>query len=1306
MGSAVVKPLTRRRGKIKSDDPVAKNANVNQVENVGNCEPHVNFKVDTLADPVSNLCKPVSVKSSHVDAGDTQPSPVVYRTEGPTQYDSDEEPYPILLAKAENTNTNVAVDVRENSRVDAVSRNSDISSKESIRYVPHLPLEPRKHPPVSIDSRRFKGISCLFKSSNTVTCPSFRTFRKNAENKANENVETTPATAVGEDEATKPEVNLEEKDVCCDARTPSPEYDVLEVVETNPRMLEKSVPSPTHSSAENHNGMCKSPHTNEELTSFQPSNPHCEIYSFVPNVTTDQIDSFVPDVITDQPDQIDSFVPNVKVEQIGSFFPDVITEKSDHKYSSVPHVITDQVDSFIPDATPDQSELIPDTVQTFVQPVVSEVSCNDQEVEDFLSNSRHLGGPQLPDRDSVLSQHGDNQMPDPSPPPRAEYGFQLIKPDERDSLSESKGELQLDRGETLSNSVYVLQGRCELNPPNPYTATVVCSINSAQPIGDCNLPNIGDTQELNLSNIADTQELNLSNIADTQELNLSNIADTQELNLSNIGDTQDYHAPSISDSQEKLDQLDIMEMKAVKYGNEEDQETNGQYGGQSEEDTMQALNSCDIGESCLPSDQGEICTLDQSQAVYEATNGAGDFAVNVHTVKDVCDHEENQHTTQEETCPSFEEIDEKRLTTEEIDEKRLSIDEVDEKRLHPDDSSSGCVSADNNDDLCDSGADEDKRVDTKEGGAAPRLSSSHNHAGDNNTPHQSHRLGPGEADEMFRYSRRCSDSNSRSSSARSSRSSKCSTCSETGLVDNLQLTRDLSSSSKSSLIKSTSDLPPSVKGSEHVITAVEVTAREGQRSRPVSARSKTPLMDNVLLCRSETQNSLSSHSSASLVRRSPCVVEETIIPLKSSSCRMELSHSARQSPRSPRPISAKSYTSQEQKPTGIRSRPVSASHTTPPVIPVPQIAGTRLPPLNLPGKKTSRPTSGKQTLSKSEVLLPNARPSSGQLSCTQFAGLSRCTPGNIRPKSCHDGKTWSRPEQFPEGSNQELDLNSVVSKLSEVSLKAELRHQGEGEHQTDNQDRDAGITEIESFDVPYEASCPFNTCLPTPGEGPPPKGVTSPSHQRLPMPSEIFCEAGDGHYLHPTERGSVHDVISPCRSRTFLSPGVSTDAMRPRSGSCAPGDTPQCMTPRSPLDGQSSPEPAEKSRDRLAECQQVQGLSMDQIGSIRQQLYEEGLKPAERDGGVAFFIPMTGEGLLPQANGATISERLTRSRKCGLNYEERLILANINRQVQLHKRKEFAVKDIKNVKGATSGSESTDRNKQDDDIDMDFDCTF
>lgn len=144
------------------------------------------------------------------------------------------------------------------------------------------------------------------------------------------------------------------------------------------------------------------------------------------------------------------------------------------------------------------------------------------------------------------------------------------------------------------------------------------------------------------------------------------------------------------------------------------------------------------------------------------------------------------------------------------------------------------------------------------------------------------------------------------------------------------------------------------------------------------------------------------------------------------------------------------------------------------------------------------------------------------------------------------------------------------------------------------------------------------------------------------MPSEMFCEAGDGHYLHPTERGSVHDVISPCRSGTFLSPGRSTDA---RSGSCAPDDTPQRMTTPSPVDGHSTPEPAEKGRDRPSEYQQVQGLSLDQIGSIRQQLYEEGLKPAERDGGVAFFIPMTGEGLLPQANGATISERLTRSRR-------------------------------------------------------------
>ncbi|BFY99742.1 hypothetical protein BsWGS_02782 [Bradybaena similaris] len=116
-------------------------------------------------------------------------------------------------------------------------------------------------------------------------------------------------------------------------------------------------------------------------------------------------------------------------------------------------------------------------------------------------------------------------------------------------------------------------------------------------------------------------------------------------------------------------------------------------------------------------------------------------------------------------------------------------------------------------------------------------------------------------------------------------------------------------------------------------------------------------------------------------------------------------------------------------------------------------------------------------------------------------------------------------------------------------------------------------------------------------------------------------------------------------------------------------------------------------------------LSPDKIDNIRRQLYEEGFAPAEREGGVAFFIPVTEDGLQPQTDTAVVAERLTKTKKASLNYEERMFLANINRQVQLSKRKEFAVRDIRNVKGATSSSDGSDRTKQTDDVD-EFDVAF
>ncbi|GFO19394.1 hypothetical protein PoB_004589900 [Plakobranchus ocellatus] len=99
-------------------------------------------------------------------------------------------------------------------------------------------------------------------------------------------------------------------------------------------------------------------------------------------------------------------------------------------------------------------------------------------------------------------------------------------------------------------------------------------------------------------------------------------------------------------------------------------------------------------------------------------------------------------------------------------------------------------------------------------------------------------------------------------------------------------------------------------------------------------------------------------------------------------------------------------------------------------------------------------------------------------------------------------------------------------------------------------------------------------------------------------------------------------------------------------------------------------------------------LPSEKIDAIKQQIYEEGLKPCKRDGGVAFFIPVSNSGLQPQISGTDIGERLAKPKKSSMSYEERMIMADINRHNQLSKRKEFAVKDLINVKSATTFSSS------------------
>ncbi|GFR61350.1 hypothetical protein ElyMa_003555100 [Elysia marginata] len=100
-------------------------------------------------------------------------------------------------------------------------------------------------------------------------------------------------------------------------------------------------------------------------------------------------------------------------------------------------------------------------------------------------------------------------------------------------------------------------------------------------------------------------------------------------------------------------------------------------------------------------------------------------------------------------------------------------------------------------------------------------------------------------------------------------------------------------------------------------------------------------------------------------------------------------------------------------------------------------------------------------------------------------------------------------------------------------------------------------------------------------------------------------------------------------------------------------------------------------------------LPSERIDTIKKQIYEEGLKPCQRDGGVAFFIPVSNTGLQPPVTNPDIEGRLAKPKKPSMSYEERMMMADINRQEQLSKKKEFAVKDLINVKSATASNSST-----------------
>ncbi|RUS74865.1 hypothetical protein EGW08_017372 [Elysia chlorotica] len=124
------------------------------------------------------------------------------------------------------------------------------------------------------------------------------------------------------------------------------------------------------------------------------------------------------------------------------------------------------------------------------------------------------------------------------------------------------------------------------------------------------------------------------------------------------------------------------------------------------------------------------------------------------------------------------------------------------------------------------------------------------------------------------------------------------------------------------------------------------------------------------------------------------------------------------------------------------------------------------------------------------------------------------------------------------------------------------------------------------------------------------------------------------------------------------------------------------------LSNTSLPESHSGPKDETEETCVPDNLPSERIDTIKKQIYEEGLKPCQRDGGVAFFIPVSNAGLQPPVNNPEIGERLAKTKKPSMSYEERMMMADINRQEQLTKKKEFAMKDLINVKSATTSSSS------------------
>ncbi|KAH9523729.1 hypothetical protein Btru_040751 [Bulinus truncatus] len=1226
MGSAVVKPLSKRRGKTKPSDPDGNrdgsvqgniNDNVtkkNQVDNVDIGETTKPLNVDSIPDTVTELGKPTSANTSNQDADKHQHATQAPSDKSAPFYDSDEEPYPIRPARTDCSNTSDASAFSEAGKDN--SHQIDVENSEKVRFAPHLPLAERRQPPLPSEHHRFRRLSCLFLTGTNVSCSPFKSFRKSgakvASKKAAES-QKEQAKSNTADRLLQPVVDTEsqqvdiiEQDICCDARSPSPEYDKLvdlQIVNPSP----KSADHPAVHKRQSALDVSIAEHLPEELSVstkgclavghqrscvWETARASSETDEPAPEMVeiASEKDEPVPEAATEADDPfIEQSAPETNEDgfERGRLDLDMVAERLSEKcYAGF--ISTSSSKENIRDHSFDDNDTCPVQLldRTGDLEKNSQPASQSQSVEMCFANASAHSVHTQEDVEELYRTFGVDEIKEPLPAPS-------MSNLQESACEEGDGELQSGQNKVVNISD--IREDAQFPGPTP------------------SVPNFPETASFHSDCMVTWPDAN-------HDFSRFNFSAGDDLN----------NALCHSYTGNMCEQLSDYEFR-----------------------TMSPIKEESIGYEVLH----EQCACEpQSSRTSRCSSGKsiGDKERSHHSVHHTVSTENNSQFRSEHLLSS----------------SRNSLHKSDSLHSRP-------VS-----------------------GSRSRQTTPLSRPGSRRLSRPSMSQSQTVLDSMLKQptpqSRPVLDSGCKSGQS-TPQSRPVSGCKS----------------------RQTTPQPCPVPGCKSTTSTTSSHREEGiiEKCRPISPLEKlSPRSQDNLQRTSSHQITPAASQHFIPVGQSESSTwasgqEPTAIMSKTSSIRLEQNIELEHTYSRCRPNSEKLYAPVSLLSNASKTRPISANVLYPLGNQSLQPSGAmKLPPISGTSSMTARPFSAKQPSSKSEVFLPTPRPDSGKHTDSsqcrphsrpgsgKHADSSQCRPhsrpgsgkhadsqsrpgsGSSRPRSSTIRPSSSGDRSSPKQYNNDVrfDRPDHSVRLSPICFKQERLDCGE--QWTGQSVREVDVNECQSATdlrvTAFSVDCPQLGF----GDGPHASDLCA---KKTADGASASCEVLVTASQSATEESASRTNLETC----------STERLSTRPDSNRP-----CWGDDSPLEERATP-----TRD--AYTPQVLTLSADQIGSIRQQLYEEGLKPAERDGGVAFFIPMTVDGLQPQANGVTISDRLTRSRKSSLSYEERLILANINRQAQLHKRKEFAVKDIQNVKGATSSAD-TDRSKHEDEMDADLDTSF